>query len=71
MMSQKNFGLSPAAIDLGLGDNLKQQLEDEQEERRKKLLGTGKYGLPNVFGDNALAPSAASAALFGGLAGGK
>ena len=30
--------LSPAAQDLGLGDQLKQQLDDAEAERRKKAL---------------------------------
>jgi hypothetical protein len=37
----QSVGFSPAANDLGLGDNLGQQQVDETEEekRRKKLLG--------------------------------
>lgn len=39
MRSAKNAGLlSPAAVDLGLGADLRQQLADEEEERKKKLL---------------------------------
>ncbi len=38
MLSSKNTMLSPAAADLGLGDQLKTQLEDAEEERKKKLL---------------------------------
>ncbi len=38
MASAKNLSLSPAASDLGLGDQLKQQLDDEEEQRKKKLL---------------------------------
>lgn len=37
-MNQKNFSLSPAASDLGLGDMITQQLEDEEAERKKKAL---------------------------------
>jgi hypothetical protein len=37
MASAKNFMLSPAATDLGLGDSLKDQLDAEEIERRKKL----------------------------------
>jgi hypothetical protein len=37
-MNQKNFALSPAATDLGLGDLITQQLEDEEAERKKKAL---------------------------------
>lgn len=38
MVSAKNLMLSPAAADLGLGDQLQQQVADTIEERRKKLL---------------------------------
>lgn len=38
MMSGKNAMLSPASQSLGLGDQLKQQLDDAEEERKKKLL---------------------------------
>jgi len=34
----KNASLSPAGTDLGLGQNLQQQVEDETEEARKKRL---------------------------------
>lgn len=37
MISAKNFMLSPAATDLGLGDSLKDQLDAAEIERRKKL----------------------------------
>lgn len=33
--SQKNLAISPAASDLGLGDSLQQQLQDQLAERRK------------------------------------
>lgn len=33
----KNFPLSPAASDLGLGDSLVQQMQDADEERKSKL----------------------------------
>lgn len=38
MLSSKNMMLSPAATDLGLGDQLKSQLEAQEEERKKKLM---------------------------------
>lgn len=38
MMSAKNFQLSPASADLGLGAQLKSQLDTAEEERKKKLL---------------------------------
>lgn len=34
----KNFGLSMSATDLGLGDLVHQQLDDVEEERKKKML---------------------------------
>lgn len=37
-MLQKNSMMSPAAQDLGLGDQLRQQLSDAEEERKKKML---------------------------------
>lgn len=36
-MGQKNLGLSPAVSDLGLGDQLVQQMQDLTAERRKKM----------------------------------
>lgn len=36
--SEKNFSLTGAASDLGLGDQVKQQLEDQNDERKNKLL---------------------------------
>lgn len=36
--SGKNLALSQSGMDLGLGDMVKQQLEDQEEERKKKLL---------------------------------
>lgn len=38
----KNFALSPAASDLGLGDMIAQQLQDEEDERRKKSIEAAK-----------------------------
>lgn len=37
-MNPKNMALSPAATDLGLGDMLRTQTEDETEEQRRKRL---------------------------------
>lgn len=36
--SAKNYALSLAATDLGMGDQLTQQLQDETEEQRKRRL---------------------------------
>lgn len=59
--SAKNFGLSSAAQDLGLGDMLGQQLIDEQAERKKRLLKLG--GNPaGQFGND---QSSAAMMLFG------
>lgn len=38
MPAGKNFPLSPAAADLGLGDALTQQLADQEADRKKKVL---------------------------------
>jgi hypothetical protein len=38
MPSAKNLPLSAAAADLGMGNQLYQELLDSEEERRKKLL---------------------------------
>ena len=38
MDNTKNYTLSPAAQDLGLGDLLRQQVENETEEARKKRM---------------------------------
>lgn len=56
----KNFSMSPAAQDLGLGDMVKQQLEDEDVARKKKLIGGAGSG---QFGQN-FGPATLS--LFGG-----
>ncbi len=54
----KNFSMSPAAQDLGLGDMVKQQLEDEDNLRKKKLT-QGQSNLGSNFGP-------ATMSLFGG-----
>lgn len=55
----KNFSLSGVATDLGLGDMTKVQLDDEETERKKKLMqAKGPMG----FGDQ-LMGSAASMLL--------
>jgi len=36
--SMKNISLTPAGADLGLGQNLQQQVEDETDEARKKRM---------------------------------
>jgi hypothetical protein len=37
-VSSKNYSLSPSASDLGLGDVLTQQVQDETEEQRRRRL---------------------------------
>jgi hypothetical protein len=69
--SAKNFALSPAASDLGLGDMLSQQLQDDLANRKKKALqmkgaqGDLRAALePSVMGGNALQNLPASSMLF-------
>lgn len=64
MTSAKNYALSPAAADLGLGEQLTQQLADQETERKKKLMGgAGKNALPAAYGDSTM--SLAAMNLFG------
>jgi hypothetical protein len=57
-MNSKNYAISPAATDLGLGDMLSTQLEGETEEaKRKRLLQQQRQASPAVM------------SLFGGLGG--
>jgi len=55
----KNFGLSPAGTDLGLGADLQNQVEQETDEQRKKRL---------MAGGNLMTPAAQS--LLGQQTGG-
>ena len=49
VMNPKNMSLSPVASDLGLGDMLQQQAEDETEEmKKKKKMQAGIAGMGNV-----------------------
>lgn len=61
----KNSMLSPAAADLGLGAQLKQELDDAEIERRKKLMMQQKAGMSRT--DSLMSPAVSS--LFGGLGG--
>jgi hypothetical protein len=63
-MAAANGGLSPAATDLGLGDLLSQQVQDETEEQRKKRMQQMQQQ-SGVGGGMASSP--ANLALFGGL----
>lgn len=60
-MNAKNFGLSPAANDLGLGDMLKTQLDDATEEERRKRTQAGQ--MAGKSSQTALSP--ATLGLFG------
>jgi hypothetical protein len=64
-MSQKNFAASPAAQSLGLGDQLQQQLADQQEELRKKraLEASAAGGGANLANQGLFSP--ATLALLG------
>jgi hypothetical protein len=61
LMNQKNYALSAAATDLGLmggmGDTVAVQLKTLEDERKKKIAGAGKAGLPSAFGDGVLGPA--------------
>ncbi len=48
-MNQTMPGLSPAASLLGLGDLLKQQVDDAEKERQKKLAST-QVAQTSIFG---------------------
>lgn len=43
-MPRKQLSLAPASADLGLGGQIHQQLADQEEERKKKLMGGSKLG---------------------------
>lgn len=36
--NQKNYALTPAGVDLGLGDLLTDQMKQQEDDRKKKLL---------------------------------
>lgn len=65
MLSLKNEGLSLASTDLGLGDMLKLQADDQIAERKKKLLQA--QGQPEMPG---LSPATLSLFGNGGFGGG-
>lgn len=67
-MNAKNFALSPAAGDLGLsggmGQLLTDQLHDEEEQRKKRLLQMAKQDQnPGIFGDGTMGNAAMSLGL--------
>jgi hypothetical protein len=59
MQNPKNFALTPAASDLGLGEEIKTQLDDDVEERKKKAMLAAKM--------SAMSPAVLS--LFGASGG--
>lgn len=65
-LSAKNAMISPASVDLGLGAGLSDQLKQEEEEKRKKLMGLKNKGsLPGAYGDNVMSPAAMDLGLTG------
>jgi hypothetical protein len=61
--SGKNFPISGgAASDLGLGDQVVQQLQDQDEERKKKMLSKGVMAnnAPGLYGDSMSSPAVMS-----------
>lgn len=60
MASIKNMPLTPGVSDLGLGDQLVQSVQDDDEERKKKLMAqaNGMQGIGNPYGG--LSPAVAS-----------
>lgn len=66
MMNQKNMALSASAVDLigaGVDNTLTSQLQALEDERKKKLMGTGKQGLPGQYGDSVMGMAASSSLL--------
>lgn len=47
--AQKNLALNPAAQDLGLGDQLQQELQNQLELRRKKMASAGINQQPSLL----------------------
>lgn len=64
VISDKNYAASPAASDLGLGDALTQQLQDAEDERKKRLAAQ-KTPLDTGLSQMGLAAQS----LFGGIGG--
>jgi len=54
---------SPAAIDLGLGDQLSDQMKREELERRKKLTKTGQPGAQDAYGMDPMSTAAQALGL--------
>jgi hypothetical protein len=60
--------MSPAAQDLGMGDMVRQQLQDDLDERKKKLLAN--KGAPGGNSPSALNPATLSLFSGGGMGAG-
>ena len=59
MMSSKNAMSGAAAVDLGLGDQLKNETEEQIAERKKKMMKSQQQGIGASLGP-------ASLSLFAG-----
>lgn len=60
-ISLKNYALTPpllAATSLGLGDLLKQQVDDNVDEMKKQKLGAAANTNPGAYGDMSLGTAA-------------
>ena len=63
MMNQKNTAISASAVDLigsGVDENLTAQLKALEDERKKKLMGTGRQTMPGLYGDSVMGMAATS-----------
>lgn len=67
-VNPKNLSLSPAAQELGMGDMVRQQLQDSLDERKKKLLAS--KGAPGGNSPSALNPATLSLFSGGGMGAG-
>ena len=66
-MNTSPNGVSQAAVDLGMGADLQQQVQDQLMQRRKlALLSTNQQ--PSAFGALALGPNITGVGNTGGLA---
>lgn len=56
-ISGKNLGLAASLMNVGQGDLLKQQVEDETDARKKKLLAQSS-GITRDLGSSLMGPTA-------------
>jgi hypothetical protein len=66
MLSSKNAMLSQSGQDLGLGDQLKAQVESEVQQRKKKLMQTAGLGMAP---SGVMGQAASALGLGGGING--